>query len=786
MKIWNVLLRLAGLIFLLLGSMLAIRDGFLIDWWQLQDLVWICVLAAVFVTLIYTHWLSGMFGVGASALLAGWMLRRYGYALAQEAARLRDTVLPLAGRYHHMQFSVNGADWSHASYDSRYFLLLAALGLGLWIGVGIAERRLQKPAFLLVAAAYLCGFAVGNAPGILAIVCLVCGQGICFAVPGSRTKPVVWKTSLLTLVGLFFVLWIVAAVYQPIAERVLKTHDYFLKRQLALEDEMLEITNGNELVERLRWAFGSNDGQAALSMEPPVQGDEIVFEMTVEQVPAEPIYVKNFTGSRYEDGVWSAEEGALFEGFLKTQDTEEEREASDFGAEEAVLNSAYRLGKELSMESQRIVMDIKRRTGSTTLWPYFCMVPEDAACVGDAGIRTEGRRYETLGYLADVSSFTEGLDGEYGEYQESRLEYWQYLQNHSSELAPKAMAILKNDINKAFHALQDCIYSFDLEPVPAGTDIVTDFLFRQKKGYCMHFASAYTLINHAAGTSARYASGYVVLPGDFQENPDGTYTAAVPQYRGHAWVEGYHPKLGWFPVEVTPPSYLGGLQEAGPLASPEEVLDQGLQGETPGAEEEPKEEEESLEEPKEEEPLEEPKEEEEAENSQEEQEEAEPQEGEEAEKQDASQESLVWQSLTLVLAVFLCLACLALLNVLRIRLIWKRRAAALGASDTSRAALYAGRLIFGLLRAFGIRMESRETEPEFALRAEEGAPWIEPGAFREGMELLLAARYGRQPIEEEQRDRVASLYWRMMAEAGRQMNKKQRFWYQYFHVKVKK
>ena len=81
---------------------------------------------------------------------------------------------------------------------------------------------------------------------------------------------------------------------------------------------------------------------------------------------------------------------------------------------------------------------------------------------------------------------------------------------------------------------------------------------------------------------------------------------------------------------------------------------------------------------------------------------------------------------------------------------------------------------------------SRETEPEFALRAEEGAPWIEPGAFREGMELLLAARYGRQPIEEEQRDRVASLYWRMTAEAGRQMNKKQRFWYQYFHVKVKK
>lgn len=780
MKIWNVLLRLAGLIFLLLGSMLAIRDGFLIDWWQLTDLVWICVLVSVFVTLIYMHWLSGLCGVGASALLAGWMLRQYSLPLVQEAARLRDTVVPLVGRYHHLQLPPKTADWSHASYDSRYFLVLAALGLSLWLGVGVAEQKLRKLAFLLVAAAYLCGFAVGNAPGVLAIVCLVCGQGICFAVPGGDTNPVVWKTSLLTLVGLFFVLWAVAAVYQPISEEFLKNHDFYLNRQLALEDELLELTNGNELMDRLRWAFGGNDSQAALSMEPPVQGDEIVFEMTVTRPPQEPVYVKNFTGARYEDGVWSAEDGGLFYGFLKERYSEEEREGSYSKADEAELTKSYRLGNAYSVKSQRIVMDIKKREGSTTLWPYFCGIPEYAQCVGDAGIRTEARRYEAFGYPVGVQAFVKSLKTGYMEAEE---EYQQYLLDHGSSLAQEAMALVGQDLQKALDALQECEYSFDLEPVPAGTDIVTDFLFRQKKGYCMHFASARTLMNQAAGIPARYASGYVVLPGDFKENPDGTYTAAVPQYRGHAWMEVYDAHLGWFPVEVTPPSYLGGLQEAGPGASPADTIEQGQQGAAQEGEEE------AEEQPKE--AQEEEEEEEEAEKPQP----TEPEQEEEQKEEEPSVEPgqkadpgmpVVWQILAGALAAVVCLAGLVLLAALRVRRIWRRREAALTDPDTSRAALAAGNLMLGLLRIQGIRPGPQEEELSFASRVEEAAGWMEPGAFVAGMEILLAARYGQRPIPAGHRDVLTALYWRMMTETVGQMNRRQRLWYQYFHVKVKK
>lgn len=55
------------------------------------------------------------------------------------------------------------------------------------------------------------------------------------------------------------------------------------------------------------------------------------------------------------------------------------------------------------------------------------------------------------------------------------------------------------------------------------------------------------------GIPARYASGYVVFPEDFEksENADG-YEAVVTDQRAHAWAEIYLEDFGWVPLEVTP------------------------------------------------------------------------------------------------------------------------------------------------------------------------------------------------------------------------------------------
>lgn len=96
-------------------------------------------------------------------------------------------------------------------------------------------------------------------------------------------------------------------------------------------------------------------------------------------------------------------------------------------------------------------------------------------------------------------------------------------------------------------------YSQTLDPLPAGADPVDYFIGTSKQGYCVHYASAATLMLQSMGIPARYASGYVAFPGDFEKEKgaDG-YTASITDERAHAWVEIYLEDFGWLPIEVTP------------------------------------------------------------------------------------------------------------------------------------------------------------------------------------------------------------------------------------------
>ena len=107
---------------------------------------------------------------------------------------------------------------------------------------------------------------------------------------------------------------------------------------------------------------------------------------------------------------------------------------------------------------------------------------------------------------------------------------------------------------------------YDAAPglTPDGEDYVQYFLGENKRGYCMHFASAGTLMLRALGVPARYVEGYVVNESDF--NSSGW--ADVPDSRAHAWVEVYLEGVGWLPIEMTP-GY-GGSQAIESLSEPEQ------------------------------------------------------------------------------------------------------------------------------------------------------------------------------------------------------------------------
>ena len=108
--------------------------------------------------------------------------------------------------------------------------------------------------------------------------------------------------------------------------------------------------------------------------------------------------------------------------------------------------------------------------------------------------------------------------------------------------------------------------------VPRNEDVINYFLTKNKKGYCMHFASSAVLIFRYMGIPARYVEGYAV---DYGQVLEGTITdenyedyyqgyselgktavveVEVTDASAHAWVEVFKEDFGWVPVEVTPSS----------------------------------------------------------------------------------------------------------------------------------------------------------------------------------------------------------------------------------------
>ena len=78
-------------------------------------------------------------------------------------------------------------------------------------------------------------------------------------------------------------------------------------------------------------------------------------------------------------------------------------------------------------------------------------------------------------------------------------------------------------------------------------DFALWFMAESDRGYCVHFASAATVLLRAAGIPARYVEGYLI---------DTTANVQRMVYQGnaHAWVEYYLPGLGWVILEATPGS----------------------------------------------------------------------------------------------------------------------------------------------------------------------------------------------------------------------------------------
>ncbi len=89
-------------------------------------------------------------------------------------------------------------------------------------------------------------------------------------------------------------------------------------------------------------------------------------------------------------------------------------------------------------------------------------------------------------------------------------------------------------------------FYYTLSPPPLGRDSVDEFVFSTRRGFCEHYASAFTYMMRAAGVPARIVAGYQ----GGEQNPLGDYMI-VRQSDAHAWSEIWLEGRGWVRFDPT-------------------------------------------------------------------------------------------------------------------------------------------------------------------------------------------------------------------------------------------
>ena len=133
------------------------------------------------------------------------------------------------------------------------------------------------------------------------------------------------------------------------------------------------------------------------------------------------------------------------------------------------------------------------------------------------------------------------------------------------QLAQEMKALTENDqqfIDAVLNKFSTQNYVYTLQPgTLSELHAMDEFLFESRRGFCEHYASAFTVMMRAAGVPARVVAGY--LGGEI--NPVNK-TVIVHQFDAHAWAEVWLQGQGWVRVDptaaVSPDRIEWGLEEA--------------------------------------------------------------------------------------------------------------------------------------------------------------------------------------------------------------------------------
>lgn len=540
--------------------------------------------------------------LSGNILLLGILLIVIWFAYREDGQILKEGFLGLINVYmdrwsaHTSKYIFTDIGSVSAMLTAVEFLLLIVVPILEMVGCKFRKKRLS----LILPVALSCmGLLVVCSPQWEEIVFLFFSGVLFFYLDGYDR--INGKSLCIIVVGVLLLLGITDGFQEKAEKLVLSYNEEWFFLQENLEES---IRNG-KLFDR----FSQED---KVDNSTPRYKDKEVIQLSVSQKPEGNIYLRGYHCEDYEEGIWTKDTQAFAEACadygIEVEEAARRLSAIQYESEDVKGNEQityelrytgirdtnlyfpYAAGWEeeperYSFPGDFIVKKKKNRKSATALsWKelrYLDEAPIMGVISNEQGIMQISGTFES-GYSVDnLSSDDKALVTGYNDFVQQN-----YLEIPEDIPAIKQMVKLINQsmggdgsqelwentntsaeiINNrrlqvaqvvAYWLRTQNKYALELDKLPAGEDALEYFLSTSHKGYCVHFASAGTLILRELGVPARYVTGFVVKPGELIYEED-TYKASVLDSDAHAWVEIYMDSYGWIPVEMTP-----GYGEAG-------------------------------------------------------------------------------------------------------------------------------------------------------------------------------------------------------------------------------
>lgn len=154
----------------------------------------------------------------------------------------------------------------------------------------------------------------------------------------------------------------------------------------------------------------------------------------------------------------------------------------------------------------------------------------------------------------DDNGKTTFSDKEYKEYEKYDIQFisgYSNVDDRVVKLVKKIVKGSKSDTEKAYRIEQYLKnnYTYSLKVNGTGRNLLYNFLFNEKKGYCVYFATAMTVMCKIANVPARYVEGVKMIN---RRNSNGNFV--VTNADAHAWTEVLiNPEFNtWYIADATP------------------------------------------------------------------------------------------------------------------------------------------------------------------------------------------------------------------------------------------